>query len=334
MKIDIISRDPEFAALETVWQQALEKSAGPDLFLTFTWFRSWWAHLSQKQRLAVYCISDEKNRTQGIAPLRHGADRLYFMASHEVSDYCDFLFPQGQEHKYLEAFFKYLLETQPEIRALELINFRSTSPSLSLIPEIAPRFGFTCQCMKSQEVLHLPLPPSYEDYLNSLDRKKRHELRRKLRRTRNLDQLRVETKDQPDQLRSAIGDFIALHRAGSPEKNSFWETPGMPDFFMDVLVDLARKKMAALHFLYSGESLAASLITGFFRKTLYLYNVAYAREFAHASPGYYLFERSIRQAISEGMVTADFLRGRENYKLAFGARSQSIYSLFLTKDLL
>ncbi len=333
MKIDIISQDQEFAALETVWQQILENTADPDLFLTFAWFRSWWAHLSQKQQLAVYLMSDEKTGTQGIVPLRRRSDRLYFMASHEVSDYCDFLFPQDQEHRYLEAWFKYLLETQPEIRVLELINFRDSSPLLSLIPEIAPGFGFVCQRKKSQDVLHLKLPASYDGYLSSLDRKKRHELRRKLRRTHDLEQLRVETKNQPDELRSAVGDFIALHRASSPEKNSFWEIPGMPGFFKEVIGALARQKMAALHFLYSGEKLAASLITGYFRKTLYLYNVAYAQEFASASPGNFLFDRAIRQAISEGMETADFLRGRENYKLAFGARSHSIYSLFLTKDL-
>lgn len=333
MKIDILSGDREFAATEVVWQDALESSAGPDLFLTYAWFRSWWMHLSQGHELAVYLLSDEKTGTQGIAPLRRVSDRLYFMASHEVSDYCDFLFPQGQEQMFLEAFFAYIGETQPEICSLELINFCPTSPSLSLIPEIAPCFGYKCQRKKSQEVLHLQLPPSYEEYLSSLDRKKRHELRRKLRRTEELNRLRIETKDRPDELRTAMDDFIALHRAGSPEKNRFWETPGMPGFFKDVIVELSRKKMAALHSLYSGDVLAASLITGFYGKTLYLYNVAYAREFAFASPGYFLFDRSIRQAISEGKKTADFLRGREKYKLEFGARSRTIYSLLLTKDL-
>ena len=105
MKIDIISGDRDFAALETVWQQVMEKSAGRDLFLIFPWFRSWWAHLSQGHSLAVYLISDEKTGSQGIAPMRRSADRLYFMASHEVSDYCDFLFPQSQEQEYLELNF-------------------------------------------------------------------------------------------------------------------------------------------------------------------------------------------------------------------------------------
>ncbi len=333
MKIDVISGAWEFAALEAKWQQSLGASAQPDLFLTFAWFRSWWAHLSEGHELAVYLLSDEKTGTVGIAPMRRRSDRLSFMASHEVSDYCDFLFPRGQEQKFLEAFFNYLRETSPEIRLLELINFRSTALSLSLIPEIAPCFGYKCQSRKSEEVLHLKLPTSYHDYLSSLDRKKRHELRRKLRRTHNLDRLRTETVDRPEELGSAMEDFIALHQAGSPEKSDFWERPGMPGFFKDVIVALARKKMAALHFLYSGKRMAASLITGHYGKTTYFYNVAYAREFASASPGYFLFDRSIRQAITEGMDTADFLRGREKYKLEFGARNSTIYNLSLTKDL-
>jgi len=337
MKIQIIEDHEEFVGLRETWDRALAGCSRPDLFLTFAWFLSWWEHLSQGRELNILVLSEEDDSEAGggdlgIAPLMRRDGGLYFLAGHEVTDYCDFLFPRGREGVFLEALLEHLARPSSGVSRMELINLRDTSPTLSLLPELAPAFGFCCRRERSEETLLLRLPSDYPDYAAGLTRKNRHELRRKVRRAEALPQARVQRISRPKEVRSAMGDFIALHRTGSPEKERFWLKPGMPEFFQDVGFRLAEQCLIELLFLLTGERVpAAALITAHFGKTVYFYNVAYAGAYAAASPGVYLFDMAIRQAISEGRETADFLRGGEKYKLDFGAKPRTIYSLILEK---
>ena len=86
-----------------------------------------------------------------------------------------------------------------------------------------------------------------------------------------------------------------------------------------------------LIFLYHGDKIMASLLNFMYEDKVYFYNVAYNRDYAWYSPGLFLFDHSIRQAISEKKKEADFLRGREKYKYYFGAIESKIFDLTLTQ---
>jgi CelD/BcsL family acetyltransferase involved in cellulose biosynthesis len=333
MQTQIIQKYEEFSGLREDWARALQGCTRPDLFLTFDWFLSWWENLSQGYALNLILLTDEATGSFGIAPLMRRGDALSFLAGHEVTDYCDFLFPRGREGEFLEALLAYATQPSTGISCMELINLRLTSPTLSLVSELAPSFGFRCRQEKSEETQQLRLPASYPEYTAGLGRKCRHELRRKARRAEALPQARVERASRPEEVGPAMKAFIALHREGNPEKGRFWEKPGMPGFFRDVASRLAEQGQIELLSLYAGGDAGpvASLITAHYGRTVYFYNVAYAQAYAAASPGYYLFDLAIRQAIAEERELADFLRGREKYKLDFGARSSTIYSLKLDK---
>jgi len=334
MKIQIIQEHEEFFGLREDWDRALQGCTRPDLFLTFEWFLSWWENLSKGYALNLILLTDEATGSLGIAPLMRRGDVLSFLAGHEVTDYCDFLFPRGREGEFLKALLAHAAQPSTSgISCMELINLSPASPTLSLVSELAPAFGFRWRQEKSEETLLLKLPASYPEYTAGLGRKCRHELRRKVRRAEALPQARVERASRPKEVGPAMEAFIALHREGNPEKGRFWEKPGMPGFFRDVASRLAEQGLIELLSLYAGGEAgpAASLITARYGKTVYFYNVAYAQAYAAASPGYYLFDLAIRQAIAEGRELADFLRGREKYKLDFGARSSTLFSLKLDK---
>lgn len=333
MKIQIIGDTGEFVGLRETWDRVLAGCSHPDLFLTFDWFLSWWENLAHDHALNLILLTDAASDRQGIAPLMRRGDGLCFLAGHEVTDYCDFLFPRGREGEFLEALLVHLARPPSRISGMELINLRETSPTLSLLPGLAPAFGFRCRRERSEETLLLDLPASYPEYNSGLGRKCRHELRRKARRAESLPKTRVERASRPEDVGPAMEAFIALHREGSPEKARFWEKAGMPGFFRDVAFRLAEQGRIELLSLYTGEEAApaASLITAGCGKTVYFYNVAYSLAYAAASPGVYLFDLAIRQAISEGRETADFLRGREKYKLDFGAQPSTIYNLILER---
>jgi len=327
----MVCASEELFGLQETWERALAECTRPDLFLTHEWFCSWWENLGEGHKLCCMVLEDEDRGGVGIAPLMEKQGTLVFLASHEVTDYCDFLFPQGREAEFHAAWMRYVGRNLPDIGYIELINMRGSSLTLELLPKAAEESGFSWRREVGEEVPILKLPTSYAEYLAGLRRKDRHELRRKLRRTEALGGVRQEVVSDPERIPTLLEEFIILHRAVHPDKDRFWRKPGMSGFFQAVLTRLAGRGMAALSVLYAGETQIASLIEAYYGRTVYFYNVAYSPDHAAASPGYALFDQAIRRAIRTGRQTADFLRGRERYKSEFGAEPQPIFSLTLTR---
>ncbi len=331
MKIRRIESVEDFEALERIWNAALKSCASDRVFLTFEWFRSWWENLSEKHALEVLVFQDEGQDLYGIAPLMRRGNGLFSMASQEVTDYSDFIFPRGQENRYFDELFQYLKTELTEINKLELINIPASSPTLKYLQPTAEGHGWRGRIEESEETPRLLLPASYEKYLAGLKRKCRHELRRKLRKVETLPELRDVRYVTPEDIKSRMVDFISLHQKSGPDKQRFWGKPGMESFFHDLTLACAQKGWIELRFLYSQEQALAALLSFVYGDIVAFYNMAFNREFASYSPGYYLFDRSLRDAISEKKIEADFLRGSEKYKYEFGALKSKIYNLVLER---
>ncbi len=331
MKIWRAKNVDDFKALEKIWAAALRFSASDSVFLTFAWFKSWWDNLSEDHTPEILVFHDKETGLYGIAPLMSQGENLMSMASHEVTDYWDFIFPQGQERRYFDELFSFLEKELNRVNKLDLINISASSPTLKHMQQTAAGHGWRYRIEESEETPRLQLPASYEEYLTGLKRKCRHELRRKLRKVESLPGLRDVKYVTPEDITTRIVDFITLHQKSSPDKQRFWGKPGMERFFTDLILAFAEQGWIELRFLYSQEQTLAALLSFVYGDILAFYNMAYNLDFANYSPGYYLFDRSLRDAISEKKVEADFLRGSEKYKYEFGAQKSKIYSLIFER---
>jgi CelD/BcsL family acetyltransferase involved in cellulose biosynthesis len=252
------------------------------------------------------------------------------MASQEVTDYCDFVTHRSGREDFFRSLLKSLQEDYSDLTRFEFINIKETSPTLRYMPKLASEYGFTCSQVESEVVLVLDLPSSYDAYISGLDRKKRHELLRKLRRIESIEGLEAKKITEPEELMAAIDSFIDMHRASSLEKKNFWRKEGMTEFFRETVYRFACCGWAELNCLLLKDSLVAALLNFIYQNEVLFYNVAYKSDFAHYSPGFCLFNSSIRDAIATNKTRADFLRGREKYKYDFGSKECRIYSLILT----
>jgi CelD/BcsL family acetyltransferase involved in cellulose biosynthesis len=103
----------------------------------------------------------------------------------------------------------------------------------------------------------------------------------------------------------------------------------MSDFFQEVASRFSLQKWVELNFLFCKDRIMAALLNFSYADTIYFYNVAFNKDYAWYSPGLFLFNHCLKQAISEGKRKADFLRGREKYKYYFGAEDSKIFRLIL-----
>jgi CelD/BcsL family acetyltransferase involved in cellulose biosynthesis len=102
-------------------------------------------------------------------------------------------------------------------------------------------------------------------------------------------------------------------------------------FFRTIATLFSAKGWIEFNVLCFQNDLAAILLNFVYHDEIHFYNAAFNPNYALFSPGIYLFNQSIRQAIKDKKRRADFLRGREKYKYYFGAKECSIIDFTLSK---
>ena len=100
----------------------------------------------------------------------------------------------------------------------------------------------------------------------------------------------------------------------------------MVNFFKEIVSEFANRGWVELNCLYVKDSLVAGLLNFIYQNEVLFYNIAYKPDYSSYSPGIYLFNSSIHEAIVAKKSQVDFLRGGEKYKYDFGSKECKIYS--------
>jgi CelD/BcsL family acetyltransferase involved in cellulose biosynthesis len=158
-----------------------------------------------------------------------------------------------------------------------------------------------------------------------LNKKNRHELRRKRRRLEEAGGWTI-AETSAETLAGDLETFFDLHAASTRAKADFL-TEDVKRFFRHICSHLEEEGWLSLRSLvFEGKPLAAVL--GFvYRGRQLLYNSGYDPEYNRLGPGFVLMSEEIRLAIEAGLTEVDFLRGNEKYKYDLGATDQSLVHL-------
>jgi CelD/BcsL family acetyltransferase involved in cellulose biosynthesis len=175
----------------------------------------------------------------------------------------------------------------------------------------------------------------WDDYLATLDKKDRHEIRRKLRRAMTIGDLSIEIGPPTAQ---AVDDFVRLHTLRFGERGLFPANEGgaRSRLFVNRLaeLELAESDGGQMHVarVRCGQKLIFAVLAFDDGQTCYLYNAGMDPEAALASPGVTGFALYIRDRIEAGRRKFDFLRGDEKYKYEWGAVDEPIYRLLVQRE--
>jgi len=331
MRIEKICSLERLVEVRDEWNALVKSSSQNCIFLTNEWFCTWFDSFGESYQLYVLLFRDQKNRLFGAAPLMKAEGRVQFMASNEVTDYCDFIIEWGREEDFFRIFLEYWQKEFEQKHYLHLINIREESRTLSLLPRMAAKSHFKQTILEAEVASGLDLPLTYEDYLKNLVRKNRHELLRKQRKIESQRGLNHKRVNDPEGVSENIDLFIELHRKSSSSKREFWKKKGMEPFFRTITALFSTNGWIEFNVLHFQDDLAAMLLNFVYHDEIYFYNIAFNPNYAQFSPGIYLFNQSIRRAIEDNKRRADFLRGREKYKYYFGAEECKIMDFTLSK---
>ena len=173
---------------------------------------------------------------------------------------------------------------------------------------------------------------SIDDWLGTLGKKERHEIRRKVRRAEAVGEVRLDDSADPV---ADLPAFIDLHQRRWGDLGLFPDTPGRrPEPGVratPVRAVRARDGPVRLAFLTVGGRRIAAGITFETPDSIYYYNAGVDPDARELSPGVLMVERYMRRALERGIGRVDFLRGDEPYKYEWGAVDEPIQRVLVRR---
>mgnify|MGYP000125133391 CR=1 FL=1 len=336
LSIHIYRDQTGFDALAGEWNGLLHRSSADTIFLTHEFQRTWWRCLGTGD-LLILVLRNDKGEPVGIVPLYathtpRGERALAIVGCTEVADYLDFIIARGWEEAVYRALIECLADDLwSEWDLLDLCNIHQDSPTLVLLPTLAQERGWITSITRDDVCPIVKLPATWEDYLEQLDKKDRHELRRKLRRAEAMAGLRWYIVGAEHNLDEEVEDFLALMAASTPDKKAFL-TPQMRDFFRQLARVTCDAGWLQLMFLAVGERKAAAYMNFVYRKRVMVYNSGLDwQSFPQLGAGIVLIAYAIRHAIEQGYELFDFMQGDERYKYQFGGQDVEVRRLIVRR---
>jgi len=175
---------------------------------------------------------------------------------------------------------------------------------------------------------------TWDEYLATLDKKARHEIRRKLRRAAAVGELSIEISPPTVE---AIDEFIRLHEMRFGERGLFPANEGgaRSRLFVHRLAELERDEAdgGVLHvaLVRCGQRLVFAALAFDDGRTSYLYNAGMDPTASEASPGVTGAALYFQNRLEAGRRRFDFLRGNEAYKYEWGAVDEPIFRLLVQR---
>lgn len=327
------------ASLREEWNQLVSDSSARFPFSRFEFLDIWWrtrggGEWPPECRLALV-TARRGGQLRAVAPLfwtpdHAGQPALMLLGSIEISDYLDLIACPEDLDDFCAGLLPFLgAAGLPEWHSLELYNLPEESPSLLALQTAARQHGWGFDSQPCQRCPYIPLPGDWETYLAGIDKKQRHEIRRKMRRAESLEPpARWRLSQERDRLDADIDAFFALMEQDEEKRRFLSEA--MRTTMREIITCAFDQGCLNLAFLEVESQKAAAYLSFDYLNRLWVYNSGYDRRFNEYSPGWVLLGYLLEWANQHGYREFDFMRGDEDYKYRFGAVDRRVMRLTLT----
>ena len=318
------------------WSALLQANSSASAFSLRAFHQAWWsAHGGGAEDVSLAARSTSNGELLGYLPLMRRPDGVIYAGATLHIDYATVLLaphegPQGQEPDAVaDALARALLALHAPINMMRI----RPADDAHVRMVAALQRAATAASRAATYAIEEPAPyidlqdiRTLDEHLERLDKKQRHEIRRKVRRG---EAAGVQISTSQDVL-ADLPEFIRLHRARWGERGLFTETPkgAEEESFLRKLV--ATVPQDTITMLMARNEEFGTFAAGLFLRdagALRYWNAGGDAAARALSPGVLLFVHGLTLAINEGRSQLDFLRGNEAYKYECGAVDAQVMKL-------
>jgi CelD/BcsL family acetyltransferase involved in cellulose biosynthesis len=318
------------------WNDLLTESVSDSPFLRHEYQSAWWVHRGggEWQNAQLVLVSArEEGKLVGIAPLfiaeYEGQRVLLLNGSIEISDYLDVIVPVDDHGRFISGLLDFLASQLTDgWRGLDWYNLPDSSPTLAALKAESARRGWAHHEEMYRPTPRIPLTSDFEEYLSRLDKKQRHEVRRKVRRAEESGRgVRwfISNMQDPD---AEIDHFVRLME--DDQNKAGFLTESMRAQVRAIIHAAHTGGWLWLAFLEVDGQRAAAALNFDYRGRLWGYNAGVNRAYMDLSPGWVLLSYIIQWCCENGRTEFDFMRGDEEYKYRLGAVNQYVMRVKVT----
>ncbi|MGH2788358.1 MAG: GNAT family N-acetyltransferase [Actinomycetota bacterium] len=305
------------------WRELLSRDPNRHVFATPEWNRVWWDEFREGKELFLLTMT-RADDVVAIVPLyrkhEEGRKILRFLGGIDLTDYLGPICSEEDRDEVADALVQWLSATVVEWDEFDAHNMPVPFGFAEFLVDRADRRGLVFSMEQEETSAVLLLPDDWDEYLEGLRSKERHEIKRKRRRIeREHPDARVR-RTTDETLEADLATFVGMHRGAEGMKGHFMR-PEIATFFDRLAKAFAPLGWLRMDFLEVGDRAIASAFGFEVDGRFYLYNSAYEPELGRLSPGFVLVSELVKDAIGSGLSVFDFLRGPERYKYQLGAEA-------------
>jgi CelD/BcsL family acetyltransferase involved in cellulose biosynthesis len=285
-----------------------------NFFVLPPWLKVWRETFAPETK-PYFLTGRQEEKVTGIAPLMIKDRTASIIGSADVCDYVDFIVAPGKEGDFFRALLDDLKGRN--VNLLDLGALRPNSAASAFLMDTARKAGYEVTCEEEDISLERDLPSTWDEYLQLLNSKQRHEVRRKLRRLAEAGSIDYRFVDKAESVPDFMDAFLKMFVESREDKAEFL-TERMEAFFKSMVVAMAEVGLLRAGILEVDDKPVAAIIAFDYNDVVYLYNSAYDPDYSSLSVGVLSKALYIKDSIERGKKRFDFLKGTEQYKYHLG----------------
>lgn len=290
-----------------LWDKAAKRDVMQVPFFTHQWHTDWNTVFRSFEPL--YLIVDNDI----VAPFVKNGTTAEFSGGGEIADYLDIIGPNEKKSSAWPHIISYLKSLN--VTSLNLRNVPESSPTLDFFKSF-PSTTVT----KEDTTPKFLLASSWDVYIESLDRKYRHELERKIRKfERENPSAHIVESDK-----SEVDVTTLLELMQKDEAKREFLTEEMKRFFRTIVTSFV-DSISLLFVVVDNNKIAATL-SFIQNQNSYLYNSGFDKEH-YPNASFYLKAMTIKKSFEKGIREYNFLQGNERYKYELGGQDFFVYTI-------
>lgn len=298
-------------------------------------------HEVEPDDLALHTTIRQPGHEPELTPVPPDAKAVFFGASYHA-DYATMLTAPEHVAAAAEALADYCAsegdaEHPQPWDCVDLRRLRAGDPVLAALTasfgrrEMARGWTLNVETEEVCPVATLGVGASLDDYLATLGKKERHEIRRKVRRAEAAGEVLLTASADP---LADLPAFIELHQRRWGADGLFPDTEGGAQsrvFFRRLFELFGADGPLRLAFLTVGGRRIAACVSFETADAVLYYNAGVDPDARELSPGVVMIERLVQRALERGARRVDFLRGNEPYKYEWGAIDEPVDRLLVRR---
>lgn len=341
--VELFSSFDEISSLQGEWDDFVESVNG-DIYLTYDWCRIWWEFYGKGRLLRIYIFYQGK-KIIGVVPVF--IETLWIgpvwlkMAKMVGSDFTISMVNPPVQANFAMAIFRCIIDSLIKEEGCDAVWFGPIGGKYEALQQLRDAIRGDSEVTLFRDNVRSPyttflLPKTFDDYIQSLDKRQRGNLRRDLNLMNKSFQITQDVIQDENRAISEFEEFIQMH-------NEQWKAEGKLGHFHDwplgiefntkLVIEQAKKgRLKLIRLLADGRVVSYQLCYVFGNRWYWrLPARLVGSDWDKYALGRIGLVKEIEMAITEGVQEIEAGAGHYDYKVKLGGEEHPLYTLMLVR---